>query len=213
MGNIAEQKLSGPELRAMIEELHQLSANPTLAQIQDALAKRGIEASLMAARSVKRKNFEDYLREIARAKEMGRLVAEAGSDPESRTDAAVVMLAEQITDQILRARMEGRDLDADTLEKTVLNVTRLTASMRDGRKLKADLALRDEQIAKLKQSIQLARFDAAKAVVEHAREIKLVVADKSLDAQARTERVAKILWGEKPADFRPVADKGEKSDG
>ncbi|HTJ77950.1 MAG TPA: phage protein Gp27 family protein [Rariglobus sp.] len=204
MGNLAENNLSGPELRAMLDELYQLSGNPTLAQIQAAMAKRGITASHESARSVKKKNFAEYLAEVKRAREIGQLVAEAGADPETRTEAAAVMLSEQITDQILRARMEGRDIEADVLEKTVLNVTRLTASFRDGKKLKADLRA-------LEQKLVMQQFDAAKAVLEHAKEIRLIIADNKLDAAAKTERVAKVLWGQKPADFKAVGDKGGAS--
>ena len=131
----------------MLDELYQLSESPTLAQIQAAMAARGITASLMAASSVKKKNFSEYLAEVKRARELGALLTEG--DGVDRTDAAAVMLAEQITDQILRARLEGRELEAEEMEKMVLNVSRLRAGDQAAKKLKADLALRDEQIAKL----------------------------------------------------------------
>jgi hypothetical protein len=132
----------------MLDELYQLSESPTLAQIQAAMAKRGITASHESARSVKKKNFAEYLAEVKRARELGQLLTE-GDAGENRTDAAAVMLAEQITDQILRARLEGRELEADEMEKMVLNVSRLRAGDQAAKKLKSDLALSAERITKL----------------------------------------------------------------
>lgn len=201
MANKIEQSLSLDDLRALLEELAAQSAAPTLRQIQEAAARRGVRISLMGASSFREKNFEGYLAELRRKKEAATVIAEATGAGATAADAAAALGSDLILDQLLDGQLEGEALD-----RAMLTISRLRAGNQASAKLRADLAA-------LEQKLVMQRFDAAKAVVEHADKIKLVIADRSLDAEARTQRVAGILWGARPADFRPVTDKGEKSDG
>lgn len=163
MANKIEQSLSLDDLRALMEELAGQSAAPTLKQIQEAAARRGVRISLMGASSFREKNFEGYLAELRRKKEAATVIAEATGAGATAADAAAALGSDLILDQLLGGQLEGEALD-----RAMLTISRLRAGNQASAKLRADLALRDEQIAKL-QAEAKAREEkaaAAKAALE-----------------------------------------------
>lgn len=185
----------------MLDELTALSAAPTLKQIQDAAAKRGVRVSLMGAASFRDKNFEERLAELRRRSEAATLIAQATEAGGTTADAAAAIGSDLILDQLMSGTLEG-----EALNSALLTISRLRSGNQASAKLRSDLRAAE-------QKLTLQQFDAATAVLEHAKEIKLVMADTKLDAKAKTERVRGILFGAKPADFRPVTDKGEQAEG
>ena len=157
MPNKVEQSLSLAELRALLEELAAVSASPTLKQIQEAAAARGVRISLMGAASVRDKNFAAMLEELRRKKEVAEAITAATEHGGTSTDAAAALGSDLILDQLVRGELEGEALD-----RAMLTISRLRAGNQAAAKLRADLALRDEQIAKL-QADATARAEKAAA--------------------------------------------------
>jgi hypothetical protein len=163
MPNKIEQSLSLDDLRALVAELAAASAAPTLKQIQEAAARRGVRVSLMGASAFRDKNFEGYLAELRRKSEAATLIAEATAAGGTAADAAAALGSDLILDQLMAGTLEGEGLD-----RAMLTISRLRAGNQASAKLRADLALRDEQIAKL-QAEATARAEkaaAAKAALE-----------------------------------------------
>ena len=151
MANKIATSLPLAELRALCDELAAASGEPTLKQIQDAAAARGVRISLMAATSFRDSTFEGYLAELRRKREAADLIAEAASAGASQSDAAAALLNQQMLDRL----MAGEQFAPEEFAQTVLNVSRLRAGDQAGKKLRADLALaekngrlKDEQLAK-----------------------------------------------------------------
>lgn len=164
MANKIATSLPLAELRALCDELAAASAEPTLKQIQEAAAARGVRISLMAATSFRDSTFEAYLENLRRKKEAAELIAEAASAGASQSDAAAALLNQQMLDRL----MAGEQFSPEEFSQIILNVSRLRAGDQAGKKLRADLALRDQQIAAL-EAAAAARAEkaaAAKAALE-----------------------------------------------
>ena len=167
MGNKVATSLPLAELRALCDELAAASGEPTLKQIQDAAAARGVRISLMAATTFRDSTFEAYLENLRRKKEAAELIAEAASAGASQSDAAAALLNQQMLDRL----MSGEQIAPEEFAQVVLNVSRLRAGDQAGKKLRADLALRDEQIAKLKAEAEARaeKVAAAKAALQNLK--------------------------------------------
>ena len=109
MPNKVEQSLSLTELRAMLEELAALSATPTLKQIQEAAAARGVKISLMGATSVRDKNFEGLLAELRRKREVAEAITAATESGGTASDAAAALGSDLILDQLVRGELEVKE--------------------------------------------------------------------------------------------------------
>jgi hypothetical protein len=59
------------------------------------------------------------------------------------------------------------------------------------------------------RKLELQQFDAAAAAIKHAKEIRAVMGDKSINEKARTEKVRQILFGFAPEGFKPVTTTGD----
>ena len=143
MPNKVEQSLSLTELRAMLEELAALSATPTLKQIQEAAAARGVKISLMGATSVRDKNFEGLLAELRRKREVAEAITAATESGGTASDAAAALGSDLILDQLVRGELEGEALD-----RAMLTISRLRKGNQAAAKLRTDLDLAAQRIAK-----------------------------------------------------------------
>jgi|GEM_PF-5784337 len=154
----------------------------------------------MSARSFKKGVFADYLLELKAKREMAESISSVAKSGLSLTDAAASVLSEKILDQAMRldANGEGALDDSNSLS---LSLSRLRLGDQRAKFLEAKLR-------EIEQKLELQQFDAATAVLDHAKEIREVTADSKLDAAAKTERVRKILFGQKPDDFKPITTKG-----
>ena len=170
--------------------------------IQALAAEFGVTISHDSANTFRKTALKDYLDELAAAARMAEDVAAIAKSGLGLADGAASAFAAKVFDKA--RRIEVDDIGGKAANNLSLAIARLKTGDRGDRKLAADLRA-------LEQKLEMQKFDAAAAVIEHAEEIKLVMADRSLSGPARTERVVKILWGAKPADFKPVGDKGEAS--
>ena len=188
-----ESSLAPEMLQEFFKRCAQLKGTK-LKDIQVLASEFEIDISLMSASAFRDGAFARHLEKITRSKEKIEQLQALMADGTDTIDAALKVTADDLFDRITSGD------EVDPLD-TSLIISRLMKSR----------ATKDtvEQNA---QKLLIAQLDAAGAVLQHAAEIKLVIADNKLDAPAKTERVRKILFGEKPADFKPVTSKGVQSE-
>lgn len=199
-----EISLNQEELVEFLKRCAQLKG-AKLRDIQALAEEFGIDVSLMAARSFKQTAFQDYLDELKSKRDMAENVSLIAKDGLDLTAAAAANLAAKVFDRSLN--LDVSMIGTEEGNNVSLAVARLQAGTRGDKDLARKLADSETKRAAAEQRMELQQFDAAQAVLEHAKEIRLVIADNKLDGPAKTERVRKILFGEKPADFKPIAGK------
>jgi hypothetical protein len=184
-----ETSLDPERLREFFAEVAKLPG-ARLRDIQAAAAEFGVEVSLMAARRFKAGPFQDYLAELRAKREMAEHIAAAAQNGLALSDAAATILTKKILDQSIAMDEEAEDgiKNTDALSRAL---SRLRSGDQRARKLAAELRA-------LEQRMRMVEFDAARAALAHARELRALAADRSLDDDARLERVRKILWGDAP---------------
>lgn len=180
----------------------QTKGGTKLATIKAIAEEFGVTISLMSATAVRDGPLSEYLDELKATASMAESVAALAKNGVGLSDGAASAFAAKVFDA-------ARTLDtAEIGGKKANNVSLAIARLRAGDQRAKYL---ETKVAEIAQKMELQQFDAAAAVLEHAKEIKLVIADKKLDGPARSERIRKILFGEKPADFKPIATKGEQA--
>ena len=184
----------------------------TLKQIREFAAEWDITISENSAKSFRDGAFAEFLDGLKADKEMAEHIAGVAQAGLGLDDAASKVLEKKLFKTALSL---GDHVDPETADMMTKSVERIRTSNRNARRLDSDLAVAkkkievtDVRVRELVQKIELQQFDAATAVLAHAKEIRLVVADTKLDTAAKTERVRKILFGERPADFKPVTTTG-----
>lgn len=113
--NKIESELSADDLKSFVEECYQ-TEGLTLAKIQALASDRGIEISLMGAKSFRDKNFSEHLRRLQRARELADQVEELGDSGKSLADASATIIAQQVFDTVASG---GEDIDLNTLSKII----------------------------------------------------------------------------------------------
>lgn len=200
-----ETSLTPAQLQEFFHRCSQLKG-VLLKDVQALAEEFGVEISLMSARSFRQGAFQEYLDELKSKREMAEsitAVAEAGLDLPA---AAATALAAKVLDASMNLSTE--EIGSKKANNISLAVARLRAGDDRAKDLQRKLDDSETKRAATEQRMEMIQFDAASAVLAHAKEIKLVVADTKLDTAAKTERVRKILFGEMPADFKRVDDKG-----
>lgn len=204
-----EVSLNQEELIEFFKRCAQLRG-AKLRDIQALAEEFGIDVSLMAARSFKQGAFSEYLDELKAKREMAESVALVVRDGLDLTAAAAANLAAKVFDRSLN--LDASEIGTEEGNMVSLAVARLQAGSRGDKDLARKLADSETKRAAIEQRMEMQQFDAAQAAIEHAKEIRSVMADSGLDGAAKTERVRQILFGQKPADFKPVTDKGAQSE-
>ncbi len=201
----AVAKLKGGRKGATLKQIQQLAAEWDIGYISENSAK-----------SFRDSAFADFLAELKADRDFADDIATVAKEGSDLPDATAMVLSKKIFKATLRL---GDDIDPGTADAMTKSVERLRTGNRMARRLEADLVaakknieVADVRITQVQQAMRLQQFDAATAVITHAQEIKLILADKSLDSEARTERVRMRLFGAMPADFKPVTTTGAQTE-
>jgi hypothetical protein len=200
-----ETSLTPAQLQEFFHRCSQLKG-VLLKDIQALADEFGVEISLMSARSFRQGAFAEYLEELKSKREMAEsitAVAEAGLDLPA---AAATALAAKVLDASMNLAPE--EIGGKKANNISLAVARLRAGDDRAKDLQRKLDDSETKRSAIEQRMEMIQFDAADAVLAHAAEIKLVMGDKAIDSTEKRERVRKILFGEKPADFKRVEEKG-----
>ncbi len=140
-----EGTLSHAQLVAFLDELKALSAKPTLAQIQAAAKRQGIEVSLMGAKTFRDNTFAGHLRRIAEGREKSQqilsAIREGGAHP---LDA----VEESAAADLLDAYTSGEEVDVANLVKVALQLRASIEQRKDRERQDADLVRKQTETAK-----------------------------------------------------------------
>lgn len=181
-----ENTLSVEQLDAFLAELRGLSAKPTLAQIQEAAKRYGVEVSLMGAKTFRDNTFAGHLARLSNGREKAAqilaAVREGGAHPLDAVEEAAAA-------DLLDAYTSGEDVDTGAIVKIALQLRASLEQRKDRDRQDADLArklreteskiqladsqlkLRDQQIAKLEDAARerAEKNAAAKAALSQLR--------------------------------------------
>ena len=120
-----------------------LAATPnlTLKKLQSMAAERGIEVSLMGARTFRDGAFKEHLERLRKARDLARQVAEFNNSDAAGTlaDAGAAVLMQKVFDE-----MTAGAVDVDVLSKII---ARWRSGDHRQRELNAKLQLMEKQIA------------------------------------------------------------------
>jgi hypothetical protein len=197
MATKIEQSLT-PEQLADFKRRAAALPGSLLKDLQALAAEYGIEVSLMGVRSFRKGPFKEYLDELKAKREMAEDISTVAKSGLGLSDASATMLAQKIFDRL----HEGADLTDAEIDQLSLALSRIRTGDQRSKFLEAKL---DE----MRQKLEMQQFDAVQAAIKHAKEIRTVMGDKSLDDSARTERVRQLLFGTTPEGFTPVATTGD----
>ena len=198
-----ETSLSPEQLMEFFRRCGQTKGGTTLRAIQSLADEFGVKISLMSATAVRDGPLAEYLDELKETAAMAESVAALAKNGVGLSDGAAAAFAAKVFDA-------ARNVTAEEVGTAKGNAVSLAISrLRSGDQRATYL---DVKVKELLQKIELKEFDAASAVLAHAKEIKLVVADTKLDAAQKTERVRTILFGSRPADWKPTATTGAQTE-
>lgn len=176
--NKIAQELTVDELSDFIGELAALPGKQrTLEAIKARAKERGIEISLMSAKSFRDTTFERHLVRMRTAQDVASQVENIEAGGNTLANASAKLLARRIFNDLLEADENETDVDIDAL---TLSVSRL----RQG-----DVRSR---------ALQLAQFNAAEEALKHAGELKKIAEDKTIDHAQQVERARLRLFGTAP---------------
>ena len=199
-----ETLFSDDEVAQLFKELQGLPAGQRTGRfVNEWASKRGHYVSKQSGINTVKGPFQDYLDELKTKRDMAENVSAVAKSGLGLTDAAASNFAARVFDASLT--LGSDEIGGKKANNISLAIARLQAGDQRATYL-------ETKVAEIQQKMDLQQFDAATAVLAHAKEIKLIIADKSLDGPARTERVRKILFGDKPADFKPVTDRGAQKE-
>ena len=202
MATKIESHLSPEQLLQFFRRCAQTKGGTKLATIQAIAEEFGVSISLMSASAVRDGPLSDYLEDLKRKSEMAESVAALAKNGAGLSDGAAAVFAEKVFDAAMR--IDAGEIGTKAGNNLSLAISRLRSGDQRAKYLEAKLR-------EIEQKLELQQFDAAAAVIEHAKEIRAIVADKALDGNAQRERVRKLLFGEKPEGFTPVSTKGDQT--
>lgn len=194
-----EQSLTPEQLQEFCAKAAQLKGG-LLKDIQALATQYGIEVSLMGARTFRNGKFNAYLDELKSKREMAESISEVAKNGLGIADAAAVSLSQKIFDDLL----SGEDLSLKDKNQYSLALSRLRTGDHRSRLLEA-------QLEQMRVDLEMQQFNAAQAVIEHAKILRTIVNDKGLNDRARTDRVRQVLFGFAPENFTPVTATGEEA--
>ena len=158
-----ESELSPEEFSEFCARVAHTKGATKLSVIQGIAKEFGVTISLRSARAVKAGALGDCLAQLNEKRGTAEAVAAANSGL-SLSLAAASILSGKLFDRMLK---DG-DLAADEAESVSMSISRLRRDDRQARKVAADLALRDEQIAKL----QRAKADRDAQIIAKANKLR-----------------------------------------
>ncbi len=206
MATKIESSLTPEELLEFFRRIAQTKGGATGPRIAAICAEFGVVISHDTANEYRKENglVGKFLKELAANAQKAKDIVTIANGGIGLADAAAVKLAVKINDALDGAG----DLSTEDQSAYSLAISRLRQG--DVRARDLERKLTDSEAARdnAAQRLQLLQFDAVTAAIQHAKEIRAVLADKKLDDGQRTERIRTILFGEAPADFRPIGTTG-----
>ena len=193
MATKIEQALTPEQLHDFLRRAAQLPGSQ-LKDIQALAAECGIEISLMGARSFKKGPFADYLAELKAKREFAEDISTVAKGGMGMADASATILSQKIFDRLHNAG----DLSDDETDQLSLALSRLRTGDHRSKFLEAKL---DE----MRQKLEMAQFDAAKAAIAHLTELRAIAGDNKLNDAQKLERARQRLFGAAPADVPTLA--------
>jgi hypothetical protein len=199
-----EVLFSDDEVAQLFAELQALPKGKRTGRfVNEWAAKRGHYVSVQSGIKTVKGPFDAFLEDLKEKKRLADNVTTIVEEGLDLPKAAAAAFSAKVLDAALN--VDSADIGSKSANNISLAIARLGVGSDRAKFL-------ETRIREIEQKMDLQQFDAAQAAIKHAKEIRGVMADKSLDGAAKTERVREILFGQKPADFKPVTDKGAQAE-
>ena len=194
-----EMELSDDQLREFFKRCAQTKGGTKGPGLRAIAQEFGVTLTHDSANNIRKGPLADFLDELKETRDFAENVASLAKNGVGLSDGA----ASAFAGKVFKAAVSiGED---EVGGKKANNLSLAIARLRAGDQ-------RSEIIAMLQRRLELQQFDAVAAAIKHAKEIRAVIGDKKLDDGQKTERVRKILFGEKPADWTPITTTGAGAD-
>lgn len=194
-----ETDLSPEQLFEFFKRCAETKGGGTGPRIQALASEFGVTISHESANNFRKGALREYLDELKSTAAMAESVAALAKNGVGLSDGAASAFAAKVFDAARKVTVE------EIGGKKANNVSLAISRLRSGDQRATYL---QTKLAEIQQGMQLREFDAVAAAIKHAKEIRTVLADKKLDDGEKTQRVRKILFGDRPADFQPVTTTG-----
>jgi hypothetical protein len=144
-----ETSLSSLELMEFFKRCAQTKGGTTGPAIQALAAEFGVTISHESANTFRKTAMQEYLDDLKASARFAEDVATIAKDGAGMADGAAAALAAKVFDKA--RRMSADDIGSKEANNVSLAIARLKTGDRGDKKLAADLALREEQLAKLQR--------------------------------------------------------------
>jgi len=195
--NKVVSSLSHEKLIAFLEELRAISKKPTGKQICAVLKKHGIKLSVDRALNFRETTYKDFLANLERKRDAVQFVDAATRGGKSATEVGLTVATQEMLE-----RLVAND------DVTNEDLTCFVAALAHANKMKTQLADLESKIKNRDTRLEIAQLDVAQKVLDNLKELKVIASDVKINGKERLQRVIKTLFGEKPADFKPITEKG-----
>jgi hypothetical protein len=185
-----ETHLSPEQLLEFFRRCAQTRGGTTLRTIQAIAEEFGVTISLMSASATRDGPLQQYLESIRAARESTEAIVTIAKEGLGVTDAAAAVLGRTLLDKSLALARQGEDASLDETDAMTKSLKRL----RDG----------DQRGRFFDANMKIQQFDAAKAALMHASELREISNDTKLSTAEKLERARKKLFGDAPADVQTL---------
>jgi hypothetical protein len=197
-----ELSLSPAKLWEFCDRLAHTPGGGQVTVIRKLAREFGVEISRVSALHFKRGMLDRTLDRLRVRSEAADKIGEAAKHGLGFSDGAASILSAEIFDQMMKRGASAPPLSPGQADQLSLTLLRLRGGAHGS-------LLAEARLLQMEQQMRLREISYVQAAIDHAKEIKAAVRDRSIDVAARMERVRKILFGERPTDWTPITVEGD----
>jgi hypothetical protein len=164
--------------------------------------EEGVKVTYGSAKKFLQGAFAGYFVRLRAKSALADDVAGAAKYGIGLSSGAATILSAKVFERMLDRKDDPTPIGLGEANQLSMTLLRLRSGTEGSLLAEARLLL-------LEQTMRHRELDLVKTAIAHAKEIKAAVGDRSVDSAARMERVRKILFGERPADWTPITVDGD----
>jgi hypothetical protein len=174
----------------------------TVSGVPAGAKEKRVKVSYASAKNMLRGAFGEYFDGLRAKSALADHVAGAAKHGIGLSTGAATILSAKLFERMVDRKGDATPIGLGEADQLSLTLLRLRHGAQGS-------LLAEGRLLQIEQSLRLKEFDAVQAAIDHAQEIKDAVRDRSVNSAARMERVRKILFGERPADWTPITVDGD----
>lgn len=192
-----ETTLSPEKLHEFFQKAASTPGGATGPVLQKLAAEYGVTISHNSANELRKGAFAQYLEELKAARALAENVTALAAAGTDMGDAAAAAFGAKVLDAALK--IEAEDIGG----KAANNLSLAIARLRTGDQRAAYL---EAKIDDMEKRLALQQFDAAKAALEHVKELRDIAGNASLGTAEKLEAARLRLFGTAPEGTPTLKD-------